>query len=257
MLVKKKGFPSEGECVFCTVTKIHFHSVFVALDEYQGKQGMIHISEISPGRIRNIGDFVKEGKVIVCKVLSIKQDRGHIDLSLRRVNESQRRLKIEERKQEVIAENILQSYIQQHKDVDVLKLYADLMKKFAKTNLSLYAVFESVVEDDQRLEELGIENPLASELEVIIRERIKPKEVSITATLKLESYASNGVDIINELISSLAKISSLLNVRFLGAGAFKIEITAPDYEDAEDVFAQVKKIFDEKDSLIEGSLVRD
>ncbi|MEK6948847.1 MAG: S1 RNA-binding domain-containing protein, partial [Nanoarchaeota archaeon] len=60
MLLQKKGFPQEDELVLCTVTKVEFHSVFVTLDEY-GKGGMIHISEVSPGRIRNIRDFVREG----------------------------------------------------------------------------------------------------------------------------------------------------------------------------------------------------
>ena len=89
MLFKKQGFPEEGELVLCTVTSVQFHSVFVDIDEY-GKGGMIHISEVSPGRIRNIRDFVREGKVIVCKVLKIHPDRGHIDLSLRRVSQAQR-----------------------------------------------------------------------------------------------------------------------------------------------------------------------
>ena len=100
MLHKKKGFPNEGDILFCTITKVQYNSVFVTLDEYENKSGMIHISEISPGRIRNIRDYVKEGKVIICKVLRVKKDRGHIDLSLRRVNESQRREKVEARKQE-------------------------------------------------------------------------------------------------------------------------------------------------------------
>jgi len=64
MLLKKEGFPERDEFVLCTVTNIQFHSVFVDLDEYV-KPGMIHISEISPGRIRNIRDFVKEGKKVV------------------------------------------------------------------------------------------------------------------------------------------------------------------------------------------------
>ena len=40
----------EGKLSLCTVTKIHFHSVFVNMDEY-GRTGLIHISEVSPGRI--------------------------------------------------------------------------------------------------------------------------------------------------------------------------------------------------------------
>ena len=94
MLLKKQGLPEDDELVLCTVTKIHFHSVFVNLDEYN-MSAMIHISEIAPGRIRNIRDFVVEGKVIVCKVLRVDRERGHVDLSLRRVNDSQKRLKLD------------------------------------------------------------------------------------------------------------------------------------------------------------------
>ena len=99
MSEKKKGFPQESEIVLCTVSNISYNSVFVKLDEYINLQGMIHISEISPGRIRNIRDYVKPGKVIVCKILRIHQQKGHIDLSLRRVTESQRRKKPEAWKQ--------------------------------------------------------------------------------------------------------------------------------------------------------------
>ena len=95
MLFKKQGFPEESESVLCTVTSVQYHSVFVDIDEY-GKSGMIHISEVSPGRMRNIRDFVKEGKKIVCKVLRINEEKGYIDLSLRRVNESEKRRKIDD-----------------------------------------------------------------------------------------------------------------------------------------------------------------
>ena len=84
MFYKKPGKPEIGELVVCTVRKILPHSVFVSIDEYQNLEGMNHISEISPGRIRNLRDYVIEGKTIVCKVLNINQ-QGNIDLSLRRV----------------------------------------------------------------------------------------------------------------------------------------------------------------------------
>ncbi len=90
MLLKKQGYPEEGELVFCEVTKVQYNSVFVNIEDYN-KSGLIHISEISPGRIRNIRDYVKEGKMIVCKVLKTDEKKGHIDLSLRRVTEIQRR----------------------------------------------------------------------------------------------------------------------------------------------------------------------
>ena len=46
MMFIKEGFPEEDDIVMCTVTAIHFHSVFVTLDEYKNRSGMIHISEM-------------------------------------------------------------------------------------------------------------------------------------------------------------------------------------------------------------------
>jgi len=82
MFYKKKDFPEEGEIVLCTVKKILYHSVFVNLDEYENKEGIIHISEISPGRIRNIRDFVKENKTIVCKVLRTNKEKNQFQICL-------------------------------------------------------------------------------------------------------------------------------------------------------------------------------
>ena len=107
MLYKKKGLPEEGDIALCTVTAIKGHSVFARMDEYKDLVGMIHVSEVSPGRIRNIRDFVKEGKTIICKVLKTYPDRGHVDLSLRRVSEGLRRTKLQQVKQEQTAEKII------------------------------------------------------------------------------------------------------------------------------------------------------
>ena len=74
-----------------------------------GEQGLVHISEIAPGRIRNIRDYVSEDRQIICKVLRIDQQKGHIDLSLRRVNSHQRVAKLEEIKQENKAETLVQN----------------------------------------------------------------------------------------------------------------------------------------------------
>ena len=59
----------------CTVTKIHYHSVFVRLDEYERRQGLIHISEISHSRIRNISDMkYKLGQELEVKVIDVDRD---------------------------------------------------------------------------------------------------------------------------------------------------------------------------------------
>ena len=115
MFYKKKGLPGENEIVICTVKKILYHSIFVDLDEYEKQDGMIHISEIAPGRIRNIRDYVKEGKKLVCIVLRVNEKQRQVDLSLRRVSMSLRNKKNDEFKQEIKAEKLMESVAKQQK----------------------------------------------------------------------------------------------------------------------------------------------
>ncbi|MBQ8510629.1 MAG: S1 RNA-binding domain-containing protein [Clostridia bacterium] len=62
------------------VTKITAFGAFVALDE--GKSGMIHISEISSGFVKDIHDFLTEGQEVRLKVIKIDEN-GRISLSLK------------------------------------------------------------------------------------------------------------------------------------------------------------------------------
>src|SRR3989339_284478 len=71
-----------GDIIMCTVDRIVGSIVFVKIDG-TNKEGSITFSEVSPGRIRNIRDFVIPKKKIICKVLRLSGD--HIGLSLRRV----------------------------------------------------------------------------------------------------------------------------------------------------------------------------
>lgn len=253
MLLRREGYPEEGELVWCTVTKIHFHSVFCTIEEY-GKQGMIHISEVSPGRIRNIRDYVKEGKPVVCKILSIKEDKGHIDLSLRRVSDGQRRKKSNEIKQEKKAEKILETVAKQLK-ISLEKLYSELKDKIFEEYDYLHPAFEDVVEADLSLKSLGIDPKTAEILEKVIREKIKPKEVSINGTMKIKTYSPEGINIIKDLLKKMS-FSEEISITYAGGGSYRVGIIAKEFKTAE---SDLKKILDlgEKNKEIIFSFVRD
>ena len=76
-----------GDIVLCTVDRIVGTVVFVKIKGYG--EGSIIMSEIAPGRIRNLRQYVVPKKQIVCKVLRISGDR--IDLSLRRVTQKEKK----------------------------------------------------------------------------------------------------------------------------------------------------------------------
>jgi S1 RNA binding domain protein len=90
----------EGTIVKGTVCGITDFGAFVKLPD--DKEGLIHISEISPSFVKNVADFLKVGQVISVKVLGVNK-RGKLDLSIKQINPSFQPLKPEERNQQKAA----------------------------------------------------------------------------------------------------------------------------------------------------------
>ena len=73
----------EGQIVKGRVTGIENYGVFVGFDEYY--TGLIHVSEISDGFVKNINDYVNVGEVIKVKVLDVDDDSYQLKLSIKNI----------------------------------------------------------------------------------------------------------------------------------------------------------------------------
>lgn len=237
------NFPDESEIVLCTVSKVQYHSVFVSLDEYGKRQGMLHISEVAPGRIRNIKDYVKDGKVIVCKVLKVDEKKGHVDVSLRRVSEAQRREKLELLKQQQKAEKIV-DFVAKEAKLKVEKLHADITKATDSYD-TLYDAFNAVVAGELNIEDLGLGVKATKLLDETIRQRITPPEVEIKAKVSFECHESNGVEIIKKVLVEAEKVDTEhVGLHYLGAGVFALNIQGSEWDDVEASFEKIESLFD-------------
>ncbi len=239
MFYKKENFPEENEIVICTVKKILPHGVFVGIDEYKDKEGLIHISEISPGRVRNIRDFVKEGKKIVCKILKINRERNHIDLSLRRVTQSQRINKNTAYKQEQKAEKILEVLAKQlgKQPEEIYRTVGNsLMEKYN----SLYESFEDIREDPKALSSLKLDKKTEKTFLELIQEKIKKKEIKISATIVLSSPLPDGINVVKDLLKKI-QINGT-KITYMGAPRYRLTLTADDYKTAEKHLSEIESI---------------
>jgi translation initiation factor 2 subunit 1 len=256
MFYRKEGSPEENEIVLCQVTKIYPNSVFVNLLEYRDS-GMVHISEVSPGRIRNLRDYVSVGKQIVCKIIKIDKERGHIDLSLRRVNSNQRKEKLEEIKQELKAESILKSVSKRIK-IPVLDIYKKVSIPIFKEYVYIYDAFRDVADGDTSLEKLGVSNDIAKELNEIILDKFKPEKISIQGKLEIKTYDSLGVEKIKKTLESIENVSETISLHYLGGGRYRIIIEDLDYLPAEKDLKKVQEIIDKfNDKLSEAKFERE
>lgn len=63
------------------VTGIEKYGIFVNVDAFYN--GLIHISEISDGFVRNVNDFVNIGDTICCKIIEVDEDNCQLKLSIK------------------------------------------------------------------------------------------------------------------------------------------------------------------------------
>ncbi|KOO47720.1 S1 domain-containing post-transcriptional regulator GSP13 [Viridibacillus arvi] len=74
-----------GDVLTGKVTGIQPYGAFVALDE--NTQGLVHISEITYGFVKNIADLLSVGQEVQVKVLEIDENASKISLSIRALQE--------------------------------------------------------------------------------------------------------------------------------------------------------------------------
>lgn len=86
-----------GQIVEGVITGIQSYGAFVSLDKYSS--GLIHISEISDGFVKDIRNFVKVGEVVKVKVVDYDDATGQAKLSLK----SMRRGRSRSRKRQIVS----------------------------------------------------------------------------------------------------------------------------------------------------------
>ncbi|MEK5104123.1 S1 domain-containing post-transcriptional regulator GSP13 [Cytobacillus sp. FSL M8-0252] len=75
-----------GSVITGKVTGIQPYGAFVALDE--NTQGLVHISEVTHGFVKDINEHLSVGDEVQVKVLSIDENAGKIGLSIRATQEA-------------------------------------------------------------------------------------------------------------------------------------------------------------------------
>lgn len=74
----------KGKIVTGQVTGIEKYGIFVSLDEFYS--GLIHISEISDGFVKDINDYVNIGETIKARIVDTDEQTYHVKLSIKNMN---------------------------------------------------------------------------------------------------------------------------------------------------------------------------
>ena len=232
----KKEYPDEGDLVVGTVVKVQNFGAFVTLDEYPSREGFIHIAEIATGWVKRIRNHIKEKQKVVCKVMHVDTSKDHVDLSLKRVNEHQKRDKIQEWKnsqKSLRLINIVAKQIGKTIDQCYREFANDLIKKYG----TLYAAFEECAYDPETLKNDGFKGDWLKDFEEVAKNSISIPFVDIKGYLDITSWLPDGVNHIRNILLEAEESEYEdvdIKVKYIGAPQYMITVRAPDYKIAED-----------------------
>jgi translation initiation factor 2 subunit 1 len=258
MSLGRADWPETGEMVVATVSRIESYGAYVTLDEYGGKEALLHISEISSRWVRNIRNHVREGQKVVLQVLRVDASKGQVDLSLRRVNKDDRRKKLEQWKKTRKGETLLKQ------SAAVLKLtpedlYAEITPKLTAVGLNLYDALEQAAKKGSKVFiDADIKPKTAEALASVAKDKIVVKGVTIQGVFEVTALGSRGIEEIKSLFEDAKEVGekseAITNIFSLGAPRYRIEVTSDDYKKAEAALDAIVKNSESTWSSHEGAI---
>ncbi len=203
---------SEGDLALCTVEKIESTTVFVKLST--GETGTIIISEIAPGRIRNMREYVVPNKKIVCKILRLAGN--NIELSLRRVTSKERKEVLEKFQQEHTTKSAIYQIIKQ----DAAEVEKKILQEFS-------SLLEFLTKAKEQVDLIKKYIPKEFQEAVAKLTEKKQREIESKKLFKLKCLEKNGISRIKEIL--ITKDPNI-KVIYFAAGSFQVSVKADDYK---------------------------
>lgn len=232
MVRKLSKFPTVGELVTGKIIRVNPFSVLVRLDEYPGVEGMVHISEVARKWIKDIREFVKEGDSVVVKVLRVEEERGHVELSMKRVSKNEADAKLKEVKREQKAEKMLEA-AGKELGLTLDMAYNEVGFKLQEEFGEMWKAFQTSMTPEGRelLSKKGIPEKWINAIAAIAAKTIEPKEASIKGMLELRSTVPDGLEQIKDTLAAIERKG--IAVRYISAPKYMISFRTKDAKKGE------------------------
>jgi len=235
-----------NELVLCTVKRVLPHCAFVMLEDYENREAMLHISEISSKYVKNIKEHLSVGNKMVCKVLGLHREKGHIDVSFKRVSNVEKKRKMDEIKTQVRLEKLI--------EIIAKSCGKDPEKSLREVGGTIIEVFGSLAdfyysiknEGVEIIDELEIDKDIAESLRKKLLEQLKAQRVKMRRFVSLYSTEPDGLYRLKELFKQISDFADKLNVelviRYVSTPTYEIEIIAKDYKQGELFFKELYEL---------------
>ncbi|MBN1170212.1 S1 RNA-binding domain-containing protein [Candidatus Micrarchaeota archaeon] len=203
------------------------YGAFCSLSEYAEVEGFLHISEVAPRWIKNIHEFISEGQRHVVKVHHVDPSKNQVDVSIKRVNDEERKIKLESVQSEKKGRKLLEHALKNAK----LKIDFETAKtEIEKHHDDIYSFFREIsLEGEQAIDQVDLPKALKAQIIEIAKKSIKKPVIEVDCEFSLVCYGGNGVETIRKILD----VDKGVSVHYMGAPKYKISLVAPDYKTGE------------------------
>jgi len=218
----------EGDLVLCKVKEVS--NTITSVELPGGQQGTIVSSEIAPGRIKFMRQYVVPNKQIVCKVLGVSGENVH--LSLRRVTSKEKKEVMQGFKQEQAIKAALNQILG--------KEVGEVSEKILKDFPTLLEFFDKAREDEKLIIEY-IPKENQESIKKITEKRKKNQELK--QNIKIKCIEEDGVKKIKEIFDLDDKN---ISVSYISAGQFKLKLVVEDFKQGKKRMTEIIGELEEK-----------
>ncbi len=234
-----------GKYVIVKMCTIKSDAIITQLVEYENREGMIMLREISNKRIKNASKVIKIGKLDVCQV--IKVENGNIDLSLKQVDSGEREKALSNFKKNKIAYQIVDKASKICDGKSISDIYKEKMNSITEKYQSMYRCFALLKEEKIDIDENdNIEKAFVD----VINESYKPDNFKIRADIELICRKHEGVALIISCLDKVIEKDEDLSIVSLTVPVFSIsKISKKKNDGILDVQDAINIIKDESKNL--------
>lgn len=245
-------FPEKGELVVGTCTKITPHGAYFKIENYESlgdSAGFVHISELSRTWVRNIRKHIREGQRTVCRVMRANVSRQEVDLSIRRVSDSQRRETLQIHKQEQRSRGMLRA-IGERLGLTPEQVEEDLVRNLEANYDLIYPILERARDEgSQVLIDIGISEELAEEITAVASRELERASVSLSGKITVSTFDPRGINLIRDAFTGAMKETLdakaiSCEVHVVSAPDYRVQIEASDWKVAEKCWKTFQDTFE-------------
>lgn len=232
-----------GDLVVVKVKEISENSALVEILDYN-LEGIIHISEIATTWVKDIRKHLKENEITVCQVL-LSRGGNYIDLSLKRVNESLRKEKLEEWKENKKAERFVE-IISKEAGMSLKDVNKNIIERFKEKYGSAFAGFEMSLKDPEEIKNL-IGEKYFEIVKKIAEKHIRLKTYEIKEIINLHFTDSKGIMHIKNAfdISGIDKDNTEVEISYVSSPKYNLMVRGKNIKKCKEIMNKiVEKISD-------------